>query len=492
MTACHPLPSTSSPTPLPFDQDLLAVMPLAELPSALAELLSFCSRASSRALTFGDLEPLLCAAMSAITRRVLSTTLQSFDLDVPRVCSGDQTFRRVYRGPAPYLTTAGEVQVTRSLYRRCGAPDASSTVCPLAMNAGVIAGYWTPAAAKLATFALTHLTPTNAHDLFVRAGQMKPSRAALARVITPIHEVWEAERMTFEEALCDAETIPSATVVVAASLDGVMIPVDDGDRAARKAAALAQNKSGSGPIGYKEAGCATLSFYDAAGDRLKTLYYGRMPEHLKTTLKDWLYDEVKHLRSQRPNLRIIGIADGAKDNWSCLRDDLKCEVLTLDFYHATEHLKEACDAAFKDKTASLAAYEQWRLTLLKDPQGVQKLVAELQAWHTKKPENKVIEREWKYFEERQEQMGYAERKQRGEPIGSGVVEAACKTLVVERMRRSGMCWSAQGGQAIMTWRALVLSHQFDRAWALVSARFLRPLSCPDNVLPLSRYLPVSS
>ncbi len=47
-----------------------------------------------------------------------------------------------------------------------------------------------------------------------------------------------------------------------------MIPLNDGDRAARKAAALAQNKSGSGPIGYKEAGCATFSFYDAAGDRL--------------------------------------------------------------------------------------------------------------------------------------------------------------------------------------------------------------------------------
>jgi hypothetical protein len=467
-------------------------MPLSALPSALAEILTFCSRASSSALPFSDLEPLLCAAMAAITRRALATALQSFDLDVPRVCAADQTFRRVYRGSAPYLTAAGEVHVTRSLYRACGTPDSAPSVCPLERNTGIIEGYWTNAAAKLATFALTHLTPTNAHDLFVRAGLMEPSRAALARVIAPINAVWESERMTFEEALCDAETIPSATVVVVASLDGVMIPLDDGDRAARKAAALAQNKSGSGPIGYKEVGCATLSFYDAAGDRLKTLYYGRMPQTLKTTLKDWLYEEVKHLREQRPNLRMIGIADGAHDNWSCLRDDLKCDVLTLDFYHATEHLKVACDAAFKDKTASLAAFEQWRLTLLKDPQGIQQLVAELQAWHTKKPENKVIEREWKYFEERQEQMGYAERKQRGEPIGSGVVEAACKTLVVERMRRSGMCWSRHGGQAIITWRALVLSHQFDRAWALVSARFLRPLSCPDKVLPLSRYLPVSS
>ena len=49
-------------------------------------------------------------------------------------------------------------------------------------------------------------------------------------------------------------------------------------------------------------------------------------------------------------------------------------------------------------------------------------------------------------------MDYAEAAQRGLPIGSGVVEAACKTLVTERLKRSGMRWREAGGQAILTLR----------------------------------------
>ena len=486
MTACHPLPETSSAAPHAFDEDHLNALPLEQLPQALAAIFAACAHAGAGPLPFHAFEPQLCQAMAVITRRALASALASFDLDMPHVRAGDTAFRRVYRGQAPYLTQAGEVHVTRSLYRPCASDD-TATVCPLEMNTGVIAGYWTPAAAKLATFALTVLTPTDAHALFARAGQMSPSRACLARVIAPIHDMWEGDRMNFEYDLTQEDAIPQQACVLAASLDGVMLPMTHGDKPKRKADAQAKEKSGSGPIGYKEAGCATLSLYDDAGERLKTLYYGRMPQAHKDAVKDWLYEEVKRIKAQRPDLRLIGIADGAKDNWSCLQDDLGCDILTLDFYHATEHLKVACDAAFKDKKASKAAYEKWRRILLEEEKGAEEVIKMLKRLNKKRPKNKVIARERQYFEQRKEQMGYAARKARGEPIGSGVVEAACKTLVVERMRRSGMRWSQGGGQAIMTWRALVLSRQFDRAWALVSARFVHPVSAPQNIIPLNRH-----
>lgn len=486
MTACHPSAETSSPAPTPFDADHLQSLPLADLPQALAAILAACAQAGASCVPFDRLEPQVCLAMAAIARRALACALESFDLDMPHVRDGDTALRRVYRGQAPYLTQAGEVRVTRSLYRVCASDD-TATICPLERNTGVIAGYWTPAAAKLATFALTMLTPTNAQALFARAGQMSPSRACLARVIEPIHQIWEHERMDFEYDLTKDDPIPQQACVIAASLDGVMLPMNNGNKPKRKAEAKAQEKSGSGPIGYKEAGCATLSLYDSDGERLKTLYYGRMPQAHKDDVKDWLYEEVKRMKAQRPDLRLVGIADGAKDNWSCLRDDLQCDTLTLDFYHATEHLKVACDANFKDKKKSSAAYEKWRQILLVEEQGVSEVIKILNKWHKRKPKNKVIAREWQYFEQRKEQMGYAARKARGEPIGSGVVEAACKTLVVERMRRSGMRWSPRGGQAIMTWRALMLSKHFDRAWDLVSARFVLPVSAPDNIVPLTRH-----
>ena len=57
---------------------------------------------------------------------------------------------------------------------------------------------------------------------------------------------------------------------------------------------------------------------DARGERLKTLYLGRMPESGKVTLKAQLASEVAHIRQLRPDVRIVAIADGAADNWTFL------------------------------------------------------------------------------------------------------------------------------------------------------------------------------
>lgn len=61
-------------------------------------------------------------------------------------------------------------------------------------------------------------------------------------------------------------------------------------------------------------------------------------------------------------------------------------------------------------------------------------------------------------------MRYRHLSDRGIAIGSGVVEAANKTLVTQRMKRSGMRWRIPGGQAVLTVRALIKSGRFDRAW----------------------------
>ena len=83
-------------------------------------------------------------------------------------------------------------------------------------------------------------------------------------------------------------------------------------------------------------------------------------------------------------------------------------------------------------------------------------------------------------------MGYAEAKDKGLPIGSGVVEATCKTLVTERLKRSGMRWSERGGQAILTLRALLQSNRFESGWALLSNTYRAEVSAPHNVVPLRR------
>ena len=96
-------------------------------------------------------------------------------------------------------------------------------------------------------------------------------------------------------------TLTTASV----SLDGVMVPLRPGEDGRAKAS-------------WREAACGTVSFHDAEGKRLKTLYLGRMPESGKLTLKAQLASEVAHIRRARPEIGIVAIADGAADNWTFL------------------------------------------------------------------------------------------------------------------------------------------------------------------------------
>ena len=79
-------------------------------------------------------------------------------------------------------------------------------------------------------------------------------------------------------------------------------------------------------------------------------------------------------------------------------------------------------------------------------------------------------------------MRYTALKEQGLPIGSGVTEAACKTLATQRMKRSGMRWGEQGGQAILSFRALVQSNRFERAWTLLAHTYKAEVTTLDNVV----------
>ena len=79
-------------------------------------------------------------------------------------------------------------------------------------------------------------------------------------------------------------------------------------------------------------------------------------------------------------------------------------------------------------------------------------------------------------------MRYAKAQSQNLPIGSGVVEAACKTLATQRMKRSGMRWRHAGGQAILTLRALHQSERSARAWKLLSSTYQRIVKIPENVV----------
>ena len=137
-------------------------------------------------------------------------------------------------------------------------------------------------------------------------------------------------------------------------------------------------------------------------------------------------------------------------------------------------------AAFygKDNVQGRAEYERLRVILKEKVGGVDKVIAELKRGERKLPKNvskrrrEELRKERKYFTNQRERMDYARYQKLGLPIGSGVVEAACKTLAAQRLKLSGMSWG-DGKQGILTIRSLQQSDRWDRGWSMLASAFRR-------------------
>ena len=115
------------------------------------------------------------------------------------------------------------------------------------------------------------------------------------------------------------------------------------------------------------------------------------------------------------------------------------------------------------------------------PDGVEKVIRALNYQRKRHPRKTRIGEVLGYFRHNRHRMRYAQTKAHHLPIGSGVVEAACKTLVTQRLKCSGMRWRPDGGQAISTLRALVQSERFDHAWNLLSDTYRQEVIVPNVV-----------
>ena len=155
--------------------------------------------------------------------------------------------------------------------------------------------------------------------------------------------------------------------------------------------------------------------------------------------------------------------------------------------HARTASRRAIDARYGENDArGHAQFQKLRHILLDDPDGVEKVSRTLNYQRKKYPRRTRIGEVLRYFRRNRHRMRYAQTQARHLPIGSGVVEAARKTLVTQRLKRSGMRWHHVGGQAILTLRALLQSSRFDQAWALLSNTYRHEVLVPDNAVSFPR------
>ena len=435
---------------------------------------------------FADFERELHERLMAFERDVIASEMAKVDVDVAAVEIAGTVHRRVLRQSQTYMTAAGEVVVERTLYKDRGDAD-GRCVSPMELTLGIVGDFWTPRAAQQALWVVTQMTPKKSAELFERVGNMDPSKSSLDRLPKLLSERWEDDREAFERALREGLEIPEGAVSIAVSLDGVLAPVEGGNTPTDvRAEAASEGRICKGPAGYREMGCATLSFCDADGDLLGAIRIARAPETKKATLKEMLSAEVCAVLKARPDLKLVKIADGAADNWNYLASSaLPAGEEALDFFHASEHLHAAIAAAYGDATReTLFRHESLRDTLRDEANGADKVIRALKHLAVKHPQRKVIARELQYFRKNKRRMQYARLKADGFMIGSGVVEAACKTLVTQRLKQSGMRWSVGGAQAILTPRGWDQSERFDQAWALLAATFHTEVTILANVIAL--------
>jgi len=416
--------------------------------------------------------------MMVFERELVAEELARYDVAAEQIEVSGVRYQPVLTTPETYLSAAGPVRVVRHLYRPAGRNARS--ICPLELRVGMVAGYWTPRAARLGAFVVAQLTPGETAALFQELGAMCPSRSSLDRLPRDLSSHWEKRREVWEDALRAQETIPAAATTVALSVDGVMAPMKAAaeQRQVKRAEA---GKHASGPTGYREVGCGTVSLYDRQGERLQTVRYARMPERNKVTLQTQLQAELRALVELCPALRQVHLADGAEGNWTLLAELAQALGLShddiieiVDFYHACDHLKNGCDAIWGESTPrGHAEFLRLKTLLKEDDQGAERIIwaFKYQLTRLKGRRHQRLQAELTYFRNQRARMQYAEYQRLHLPIASGVMEAACQTLVTQRLKRSGMAWTPNGGQAILTLRSLIQSHRWPTAWQLLSTDF---------------------
>ena len=453
-----------------------ALKPLADV---LSQVVAFTLAAveharSDEPFAYPAVERAVATLGAEVQRALHQTVLSACDREVPQLLIGGQLHRPVLRREATYYTLAGPVVVTRTRYRPAGEPYAP-TVDPIGVRVGVVGAGWLPGAATAIAF-LVQLDPSReatqaAHHL----GVLPYCRASFERVAHRVGALVMAERERVESALITAYVLPPAATGVVISLDRVAVPMEEPRRKPRGRPAKGAAKRPVVRL-WHMAYCATVTIHDAAGKGLHTIRYGRMPGGDIDGLVLGLKDDVMTLLGLRPTLKVTLLCDGAVEMWNLLGDALTEEALgravtrLVDLWHFLEKMGKAARRRF-DAQHATAWLTRWRLHLLNKPGAWVALQAEITAWGLEEPRNQQDRpvHDALTFLTNQGGAGrleYARARATGRPVGSGPVEATCKSLFNVRFKRSGARWKDASGEEIVRLRALHLSQRWEAALEL--------------------------
>lgn len=161
----------------------------------------------------------------------------------------------------------------------------------------------------------------------------------------------------------------------------------------------------------------------------------------------------------------VVMGDGAEWIWNLAREHFPGAIQIVDLYHARQHLWDLARRLHPNDEKQQKTWLKKHQERLLDEGKIEELVESLRSISSSSAEvTAKIRTEAEYFETNAERMRYPQFREQHLFVGSGVIEAGCKTVIGSRLKRSGMFWSVRGANAIIALRCCHLNGRFEDYW----------------------------
>ena len=411
----------------------------------------------------------------------LKTWLQESETQKNTVVHDGQNYQFNRISTKEFPSSFGKVTLERRLYQNKN----GESFIPLDHAWNMEHQFATLEVREAVLFALGHMPARDARQLFAKCSPFNLAESSFKKIAEHLGPGLEEHLDEFLETMRQSEILPQAeTKVVAVSMDGANVLLQEpGKKKGRKRQRPGERKHETegtfgSPTSYRNAVVGSVTLYgdvppdEKSPERLQSRYVARMPEDQSPTLKMQLQHEVEStLNRLPPDVVKIFLSDAAQG----IRKETDTNPLfagfekIIDFFHTSDHLSDAAEAIFgKGSSEGEAWYESKRRLLLEEDDGAELVWRSMsyfqRSYKYPKERKDALQREVTFFGNNKDRMEYKRFRDNGWPIGTGVIEAACKSVVKCRFCRSGMRWTRPGGQTILTLRSLIKSDRWEDFW----------------------------
>jgi hypothetical protein len=425
-------------------------------------------RQGGRVVPYEDIEVEFGDAVANIERAAHAATLAFLDVDAERILVQGKTYNRSGRQEGVYYSRAGESRVERTVYREAGIRNGEQ-FDPIARRVGAVASGWLPKAAQGIAFLMQQGTEREAAATVNELGTLRYSSSTFKRVGHEVGHLYRDRRADIEDQLIQVLEVPDDATSISIALDRVSVPMEE-ERKRPPGRPRKNAPKRNVERNYRMAWCGTMTLHSEDTEAIHTIRYGGMPSCDVERLCGRMAADVHFLVQARPDLRVTLLADGAHEMWNLLETHFPDSVFgstnsRVDFWHTIEKLAAAANTIHGDQNGRLTI-RRWKQLLRRKSQAVDDILEELRASGKERvrvgkslPVHEAIT----YLENHRERMNYAAARRAGLPIGSGNVEATCKSLFEVRMKRCGSRWHEDTGEDIVQLRVVALSDRWDSA-----------------------------